>query len=54
MGIMLVSPLHLGKIEHTLFCYGRVRADIYGAYFWLNSFESCSCAFSTSLNGVLR
>ena len=23
MGIMLVSPLHLGKIEHTLFCYGR-------------------------------
>ena len=33
----------LGKIwgEHTLFCRGA-RADIYGAYFWLNSFESCS------------
>ena len=27
--------------EHTLFCRGA-RADIYGAYFWLNSFESCS------------
>ena len=38
----------MGKYEHTLFCYGGARADIYGAYFWLNSFESCSCAFSTS------